>query len=71
MSTASGIINACTYVGSAISTYGIAVLSDKIGWNFTVLIWALIAMFGTLICVFSAKKFDKEFYNLDDDITRA
>lgn len=71
VSTASGIINACTYVGSAISTYGIAVLSDKIGWNFTVLIWALIAMFGTLICVFSAKKFDKEFYNLDDDITRA
>ena len=38
VSTASGIINACTYVGSAISTYGIAVLSDKIGWNFTVLI---------------------------------
>lgn len=57
VSTASGIINACTYVGSAISTYGIAVLSDKMGWNFTVLIWALIAMFGTLICVFSAKKF--------------
>lgn len=71
VSTASGIINACTYVGSAISTYGIAVLSDKMGWNFTVLIWALIAMFGTLICVFSAKKFEKEFYNLDDDITRA
>lgn len=71
VSTASGIINACTYVGSAISTYGIAVLSDKMGWNFTVLIWALMAMFGTLICVFSAKKFEKEFYNLDDDITRA
>ena len=61
VSTVSGIINACTYLGSAISTYGIAILSDKAGWDFTLFIWAFIALVGTLLCVFSAKRFEKRF----------
>ena len=31
VSTVSGVLNSCTYVGSAVSTYGIAFLSEKIG----------------------------------------
>ncbi len=50
VSTVSGVINSCTYIGSAISTYGIALLSEKFGWNFTVLIWILIAGIGALVC---------------------
>ena len=36
-----GVLNSCTYIGSAASTYGIAVL----------LVWALLAFAGTLICM--------------------
>ena len=50
VSTVSGILNSCTYIGSAISTYGIAVLSENIGWSNTLLVWLMIAIIGTLIC---------------------
>lgn len=50
ISTIAGAVNACTYVGSAISTYGIALLSEKIGWQYTVGVWFLIAAVGTLCC---------------------
>lgn len=61
VSTASGVINACTYVGSAISTYGIAVLSGVIGWSNTILLWAGIALIGTLICLACAKPWHRKF----------
>lgn len=55
VSTVSGILNACTYIGSAASTYGVAVLSEKLGWNYTVLIWLVIAACGTAICLICSK----------------
>ncbi len=61
VSTASGILNSCTYVGSAISTYGIAVLSENHGWSFTLLIWLLIAVAGTIICLICIKPWAKKF----------
>lgn len=61
VSTASGVINACTYVGSAISTYGIAVLSTVIGWGSTVLLWAGIALTGAVICFVCSKPWQKKF----------
>lgn len=53
--TASGVLNACTYVGSATSTYGIAVLSGNIGWQNTILLWAFIALVGTVLCLVGTK----------------
>ena len=50
ISTVSGIVNACTYVGSAVSTYGIALISESVGWNVTLAIWIGIAALGTIIC---------------------
>lgn len=61
ISTVSGMLNACTYVGSAISTYGIAVLSGVIGWSYTVLLWAAIALMGAVICVLCAKPWQRKF----------
>jgi len=55
VSTVSGVLNACTYVGSAISTYGIALLSEHAGWQVTALVWFLIAALGTGICVVCSK----------------
>ena len=51
VSLISGLLNSCTYVGSALSTYGVALLTEQIGWNSTILLWALIALAGTLICL--------------------
>ena len=50
VSMASGVLNSCTYVGSAVSTYGIAVLSDGWGWNLTLILWILMALLGLAAC---------------------
>ncbi len=59
VSTVSGTLNACTYIGSAISTYGIALLSERLGWNFTLLIWLLIGVVGTVICLACVRAWTK------------
>ena len=56
VSTVSGVLNSCTYVGSAISTYGIALLSENYSWKFTLFIWVMIALLGTIICFIASKK---------------
>lgn len=61
VSTVSGVLNACTYIGSAASTYGIAILSSKMGWTFTILMWAVIAVAGTVICLINIKPWAKKF----------
>lgn len=59
VSTVSGVLNSCTYIGSAISSYGIAVLCENAGWHTTLAVWLLIAVLGTVMCaanIFSWKK---------------
>lgn len=51
VSLISGTLNSCTYVGSALSTYGFALLSESMGWQGTSLIWATIAAAGAVICL--------------------
>lgn len=62
VSTVSGLLNCCTYIGSAISTYGIAFLSVHFGWNMTLRLWVLIAASGALLCVLGVKKWKTVFY---------
>ena len=64
VSTYSGILNACTYIGSALSTYGFAVLSDAFGWNFTIIGWCALALIGTVCCFIFIRKW-KEFRNAE------
>ena len=59
VSTFSGILNACTYIGSALSTYGFAALSDAYGWSFTIIGWSLIALAGTLLTLFFIRPWTK------------
>ncbi|MBQ8398790.1 MAG: MFS transporter [Clostridia bacterium] len=61
VSTVSGVLNSCTYVGSALSTYGVALLSDRFGWSFTLSVWAGVALLGTTICLACANPFSKKF----------
>lgn len=55
VSTVSGVLNSCTYVGSAISTYGIALLSESAGWQVTAFVWFGIAALGAVICAVCSK----------------
>ena len=59
ISTISGAINACTYVGAAIATYGVAKLSEVYGWQFTTLVWFAIAALGTVFCLIAMPKWKK------------
>lgn len=61
VSAVSGILNSCTYIGSAISTYGIARLSQEIGWQYTVLLWFVIAAAGNIFCLLSIPQWNKKY----------
>lgn len=61
VATISGVINSCVYVGSAASTYGIAVLSENMGWSMTLLLWTLIAAAGTLVCFAGVRAWNRQF----------
>lgn len=50
ISTVSGILNSCTHIGSALSTYGIALLSESAGWQVTAFVWFVIAALGAAVC---------------------
>lgn len=56
MSTLSGTLNFTTYVGSAVSTYGFALLSDSFGWGGTIISWLAIAVLGTSMCILGEVK---------------
>ena len=59
ISTVSGVLNAFTYIGSAASTYGFAVFSEKYGWYFTVGSWAVITFIGGLMCIINIRKWKR------------
>ena len=56
VSAISGLLNTFTYVGGALATFGTASLCDKMGWLFTVALWAALALAGTALCVAGLKK---------------
>lgn len=51
VSFVSGLLNASAYAGSAISTYGVALLTEQAGWNVTILVWGAIALLGAVLCI--------------------
>ncbi|MBE6757242.1 MAG: MFS transporter [Ruminococcaceae bacterium] len=54
VSTASGVLNACTYVGSALSTYAFPLIAENAGWSATLTTWLWVGLTGTtvtLLCV--------------------
>ena len=46
-----GILNSATYVGSALSTYGIAAVTDRFGWGGTMFVWCAAGVIGIVICL--------------------
>lgn len=60
MSFISGLFNFMTYVGSAVSTYGFAVISDTKGWSAAVTSWVIISGMGIVMCMLSGMKDKKK-----------
>lgn len=58
-STVGGFCNACTYIGAAVSMYGIALISDRFGWTYTVLSWIAILTVGVIFSCLAFKKYTK------------
>jgi OPA family glycerol-3-phosphate transporter-like MFS transporter len=57
-----GVLNCCVYVGSAVSTYLFPLIAVGGDWGTTVFIWFIIAVVGTLVCLFTIrpwKRFEK------------
>lgn len=59
VSLVSGILNACTYVGSAASSYGVAAVATRLGWRFAVLSWGAVALVGILACLLAYRRWGR------------
>lgn len=55
--TVSGVCNSCVYVGAAISTYGIELVSARMGWSFTAMTWCGILAVGIIFALVSYKRY--------------
>lgn len=54
--TISGLINSCTYVGSALSCYGGAWVAEQKGWSAVLWLWAAAALTGAVLCLGCARQ---------------
>jgi len=60
VSVVSGLLNACSYIGSALATYLIPIATEFTGrWSTTLFLWLLTAASGTLICIICISPWNK------------
>ncbi len=57
--TMAGLLDSVAYFGSAISSYGFGSIAESIGWNKTIYIWVVIAVFALCFCLASIKRWEK------------
>ncbi len=50
VSTVSGVLNSCTYVGSALSSYGFAQTAQQSGWQTVIWLWVAASFVGAILC---------------------
>lgn len=56
VSAVSGILNAATYVGSALSTYAFGAVAESSGWMPVVVLWGGAALGGTVLLLLGIRK---------------
>ncbi|AZN38979.1 MFS transporter [Paenibacillus albus] len=56
VSTVSGLVNACAYLGSAVSIYGISVLTEWSSWGFTILVLGCMSIIGLAVSMLCVRK---------------
>ena len=56
IATFSGILNAFTYIGSALAMYGFGAISDKLSWQATIVSWLVIAGLGIVLALSTIRR---------------
>ncbi|WP_276948706.1 MFS transporter [Acetatifactor muris] len=51
VSSVSGFLNACAYIGTAVSTFTIGVMVESLGWGVTVGSWLAVTAAGLVVCL--------------------
>lgn len=51
VSTVSGFLNSVAYLGTAVSTYSIGVMVDRLGWAATVTSWIIVTAAALIVCI--------------------
>ena len=59
VATMSGLFNAYSYMGGAISSYGIGMIAEKQGWTWSLVTWGSVCIVGIIACVVSLKKWNR------------
>ena len=57
--TTSGFCNAFTYVGAAISSYGMAIISELMGWRTTIITWMIVGALGVILALTALRPYTK------------
>lgn len=57
--TTSGLCNAFVYVGAAISTYGLALISEIFDWQATIISWIIVAAIGLAFGIMALSSYTK------------
>lgn len=55
----SGLTNAFTYIGSALSATVTAVISENFGWNQALILWLAVSFTATIVCALTIKRWSK------------
>ena len=63
VSTISGVLNACVYIGSALSTYGFAAMSESAGWSGTIVLWLALSVACGGILLLCIPGWNKKMHN--------
>ena len=59
VSFVSGLLNSGTYIGSAVSGYGLAAFTEAFGWQNTIALWGAVAVAGTALCFALNKRWQR------------
>ena len=63
--TTSGFCNAFTYVGAAVSTYGMALISNVFDWRATIISWAIVGGLGVLFTLLAVRSYRRFITNTE------
>lgn len=56
VSTVSGFLNSAAYLGTAVSTFTIGVMVERLGWNVTIGSWVVLTAGALAVCVWGRKR---------------
>ena len=55
-SLVAGLLNSGTYIGSALSSYGVAVIATRLGWNASIVTWIAVVALACALCVIFSQR---------------